>query len=182
MLSDGQSASNEPSIYALDGPGPEQISPPLPTGRSQVPSAVHTRDPSVTRGRTQQPSTQTYGPGVTASSRAGSVQPQAIGSDGSARGGPAIDTTGLQRRTSNNYGHHRQTSVIHGLQHSRSPSFNSPASASPLSPESLLNAPAYNRYPGSSRRGQSSNASVEKQFSIYEPRVAISRTWSRTLD
>ena len=52
---------------------------------------------------------------------------------------PGLETT-LERRTSNNYGHHRQTSVIHGVQHSRNTSFTSPATSSPLSPESLASA------------------------------------------
>ena len=167
MLPDAQSSSNESSFYALDGPGPEQISPPLPT----PPVALHTRDPSVTRGRAQQSSTHTYGPNPAPSSRAGSVQPQPGGNDAgvSGRGGPQVDTTGLQRRTSNNYGHHRQTSVIHGLQHSRNPSFNSPASASPLSPESLLNASNYQRHPNGTRRGQTSNASAENTSAYTSP-------------
>lgn len=43
---------------------------------------------------------------------------------------------GLERRPSNSYGHHRQTSIVHGMQHSRNPSMaGSAASASPLSPE-----------------------------------------------
>jgi hypothetical protein len=43
---------------------------------------------------------------------------------------------GLERRPSNSYGHHRQTSIVHGMQHSRNPSMaGSTASTSPLSPE-----------------------------------------------
>lgn len=43
---------------------------------------------------------------------------------------------GLERRPSNSYGHHRQTSIVHGMQHSRNPSVaGSTASTSPLSPE-----------------------------------------------
>ncbi|KIY01750.1 uncharacterized protein Z520_01888 [Fonsecaea multimorphosa CBS 102226] len=159
MLSDAQSASNEPSVFPLDGPGPEQVSQPLPNGRPQLAPPIHTRDPSVTRGRPQQPATQAYPPSIAASSRSGSVQPQPHGSESSvsSRGGSTIDTA-LQRRTSNSYGHHRQTSVIHGLQHSRSPSFNSPSTASPLTPDSLLSAPSYGRYPNANRRGQYSSA------------------------
>ncbi|KAI9851925.1 MAG: Cell morphogenesis protein PAG1 [Thelocarpon superellum] len=42
---------------------------------------------------------------------------------------------GLDRRPSASYGHHRQTSIVHGFQHSRNASFvNSPAT-SPLSPQ-----------------------------------------------
>ncbi|KIW34335.1 hypothetical protein, variant [Cladophialophora immunda] len=160
MLSDAPSASNEPSIFPLDGPGPEQVSQPLPNnGRPQLAPSIHTRDTSVTRGRPQQTSTQPYPSSVAASSRSGSVQPQPHGSESSvsSRGGSTIDTA-LQRRTSNSYGHHRQTSVIHGLQHSRSPSFNSPSTSSPLTPDSLLSAPSYGRYPNANRRGQHSSA------------------------
>ena len=52
-------------------------------------------------------------------------------------GRPPGSEAELQRKTSNSYGHHRQTSVIHGVQHSRNPSFNSGSTASPLSPETL---------------------------------------------
>jgi hypothetical protein len=156
MLPDAQSSSHEPSIFPLDGPGPEQLSQPLLNGRPQFPTVGHSRDPSVTRGRTQLASAQAYGANYGPSSRAGSVQPQGSGSDlsGGTRGSPAIDTSGLQRRTSNNYGHHRQTSVIHGLQHSRNPSFNSPSSASPLTPDSSLSAPGHGRHINATRRGQ----------------------------
>jgi hypothetical protein len=43
--------------------------------------------------------------------------------------------------TSTSYGHHRQTSIVHGIHHSRTTSFNanSPAS-SPLSPEAIASA------------------------------------------
>lgn len=158
MLSDAQSASSEPSNYPLDGPGPEQISQPLSNPRPKLAPPIHTRDPSVTRGRPQQPiHSQSHGPNYVPSSRSGSVQPHGTEPGLSSRSGSAADI-GLQRRTSNNYGHHRQTSVIHGLQHSRSPSFNSPSTASPLTPESSLSAPSYGRYPNASRRGQYSGA------------------------
>ncbi|KAF2750504.1 cell morphogenesis protein-like protein [Sporormia fimetaria CBS 119925] len=46
---------------------------------------------------------------------------------------PSPDRT-LDRKPSRSYGHHRQTSIVHGIQHSRNTSFvNSPAT-SPLSP------------------------------------------------
>ena len=171
MLPDAQSASDESTKNALDGPGPQQISPPLPIARPYVVAAVHTRDSSVTRGRPQQSSTHAYGSVPPSSSRAGSVQPQSAGHEASVslRAGPAVDTTALQRRTSNNYGHHRQTSVIHGLQHSLNPSFNSPSSASPLTPESLLNTPGYPRYPAGNRRGEASNASGEHTSAYTSP-------------
>ncbi len=52
---------------------------------------------------------------------------------GSTRTGGGFDGT-MDRRPSMAYGHHRQTSIVHGFQHSRNASFvNSPAT-SPLSP------------------------------------------------
>lgn len=45
------------------------------------------------------------------------------------------DGNGLERKPSASYGHHRQTSIVHGLHHSRNTSYvNSPAT-SPLSPQ-----------------------------------------------
>ncbi|EXJ84641.1 hypothetical protein A1O3_05311 [Capronia epimyces CBS 606.96] len=161
-----QSASNDHQNVSLDGPGPEQITPAAvpPNVRPQLGASVHTRETSVTRGRTQQPTTQAYGSNYVPPSRAGSAQPHGTESGLSSKGGPAIDT-GLQRRTSNNYGHHRQTSVIHGLQHSRNPSFNSPATGSPLTPDSLLSAPNYARYPNQpTRRGQFSASEGSSAF------------------
>ncbi|KAI1624511.1 cell morphogenesis N-terminal-domain-containing protein [Exophiala viscosa] len=160
-----QSASSDPQTFPLDGPGPEQISLPLPNGRPPVVASVHTRDASVTRGRPQQSSTQNYGATYVPSSRAGSAQPQPQGTDsgGSSRG-PSVDTTGLQRRTSNNYGHHRQTSVIHGLQHSRNPSFNTPSGATPLTPESSLSGPGHARSQHQTRRGQYAAAEGSSNF------------------
>lgn len=82
---------------------------------------------------------------------------------------PAVDT-GLQRRTSNSYGHHRQTSVIHGLQHSRNPSFNSPSTSSPLTPESLLSTgSSYGRFTGGQRRGPPTTAETSSSSSFNSP-------------
>jgi hypothetical protein len=51
-----------------------------------------------------------------------------------ARGKQSID---LERRPSLSYGHHRQTSIVHGIQHSRDPSLLATAS-SPLSPQKIV--------------------------------------------
>lgn len=113
------------------------------------------RDASVTRGRNLQGVSQ----GIAASSRAPSAHLLSAETDGSpatsllnsaSSVAIAIDT-GLQRRTSNR--HHRQTSVINGLQHSRNTSFNSPLTTSPLSPESLHNASVRNAVNAAARRG-----------------------------
>jgi hypothetical protein len=46
----------------------------------------------------------------------------------------------VERKPSlSSYGHHRKTSIVHGIQHSRGPSYNS-ASASPISPEIIASA------------------------------------------
>ncbi|KAK7538126.1 cell morphogenesis N-terminal-domain-containing protein [Phyllosticta citribraziliensis] len=42
---------------------------------------------------------------------------------------------GAERRPSLSYGHHRNTSIVHGIQHSRNTSFANPQSPSPLSPQ-----------------------------------------------
>ena len=91
--------------------------------------------------------------------RTSSIPPPTLTEPTTARGSTAVEA-GLQRRTSNNYGHHRQTSVIHGLQHSRNTSFNTPStnslntpsSSSPLSSDTV-NITAGAHVPPSSRRG-----------------------------
>ncbi|KAK8250008.1 cell morphogenesis N-terminal-domain-containing protein [Phyllosticta capitalensis] len=42
---------------------------------------------------------------------------------------------GAERRPSQSYGHHRNTSIVHGIQHSRNTSFANAQSPSPLSPQ-----------------------------------------------
>jgi hypothetical protein len=44
---------------------------------------------------------------------------------------------GLERKSSASYGHHRKTSIVHGIQHSRNPSFANSSSTNVLSPEIL---------------------------------------------
>ncbi|SMR58684.1 unnamed protein product [Zymoseptoria tritici ST99CH_1E4] len=43
-----------------------------------------------------------------------------------------------ERKPSVTYGHHRQTSIVHGVQHSRNPSMLSSAQSSPLSPQKIM--------------------------------------------
>ncbi|KAF2755319.1 hypothetical protein EJ05DRAFT_97917 [Pseudovirgaria hyperparasitica] len=55
----------------------------------------------------------------------------------SSKAGPSPDSGGIERKPSISYGHHRNTSIVHGIQHSRNTSFvNSPAT-SPLSPQMI---------------------------------------------
>jgi furry protein family len=44
---------------------------------------------------------------------------------------------GLERKSSASYGHHRKTSIVHGIQHSRNTSFANSSSTSVLSPDIL---------------------------------------------
>ncbi|KAE8379614.1 cell morphogenesis N-terminal-domain-containing protein [Aspergillus bertholletiae] len=105
--------------------------------RSTPSSTVHSRETSAVRGRPADPSTlapsTTLQPQNTRRGHSHSKSPEAT----SGRPGAAYDAT-LERRPSNSYGHHRQTSIVHGIQHSRNPSFAaSSASNSPLSPEMI---------------------------------------------
>ncbi|KAJ6099471.1 hypothetical protein N7467_001006 [Penicillium canescens] len=95
--------------------------------RTAQSTPMHSRESSAVRGRAADPST--LAPTLTRRGISGSKSP-----DVSA--GRPTGYEGLERRPSNSYGHHRQTSIVHGVQHSRNPSMaGSTASTSPLSPE-----------------------------------------------
>lgn len=97
--------------------------------RTAQSTPMHSRESSAVRGRAADPST--LAPTLQARrGHSGSKSPDV------STGRPAGYDVGLERRPSNSYGHHRQTSIVHGMQHSRNPSMaGSNASASPLSPE-----------------------------------------------
>ncbi|KAL4946812.1 hypothetical protein BDV06DRAFT_181599 [Aspergillus oleicola] len=106
--------------------------------RSTPSPTVHSRETSAVRGRaldhsalapaTLQPQSKRRGHSHSKSPETASVRPS-----------PGNDAP-LERRPSNSYGHHRQTSIVHGIQHSRNPSFAaSTTSTSPLSPELIAN-------------------------------------------
>jgi hypothetical protein len=93
------------------------------------------REPSQTRGRaltassrtTKSPRSQT--PAVFAAASSNSSPDRTVG-------------TTLERKPSGSYAHNRNTSIVHGIQHSRNTSFvNSPAT-SPLSPQAIAAAGA----------------------------------------
>lgn len=90
---------------------------------------MHSRESSTVRGRAADLST--LAPTLqTRRGHSGSKSPDV------SAGRPAGYDVGLERRPSNSYGHHRQTSIVHGMQHSRNTSMaGSTTSASPLSPE-----------------------------------------------
>lgn len=104
--------------------------PPFRTGTRS--SGSRSRDASLNRGRTAYTAH-----GLVPGSRTPSTHPAIPEGSTDSTAVPPPDPT-LQRRISNK--HNRQTSVIHGVHHSRNTSFNSPLASSPLSPESLYNA------------------------------------------
>lgn len=114
-----------------NGPSPLER---VPVRNPQSSSTVHSRETSAARGR----------PGDTSVSGLSTLQSQQrhrgqsqskSPEPSSARPGPGYEPN-IERRPSNSYGHHRQTSIVHGIQHSRNPSFAaSSTTANPLSPE-----------------------------------------------
>ena len=87
------------------------------------------------------PATTTAGPEMNAvNSPVSNVQPPHTVSASSPRPQPVASRPvafegGIERRPSVSYGHHRQTSIVHGIQHSRNASFAASPAISPLSPE-----------------------------------------------
>ncbi|KAJ5268761.1 hypothetical protein N7505_004519 [Penicillium chrysogenum] len=96
--------------------------------RTAQSTPLHSRESSTVRGRPVDPST--LAPIQPRRGHSGSKSPDVSGAR------PPGYEVGLERRPSNSYGHHRQTSIVHGIQHSRNTSMaGSTASTSPLSPE-----------------------------------------------
>ncbi|PCG98417.1 Armadillo-like helical [Penicillium occitanis (nom. inval.)] len=99
-------------------------------------ASLHSRDSSVSgpRGRPL----DTSGRGLT------TLQPQSRSRGQSHSKSPESNVGRpdgvIERKPSlSSYGHHRKTSIVHGIQHSRSPSY-TPTSAGPLSPEIIASA------------------------------------------
>ncbi|KAF4542262.1 Cell morphogenesis protein [Lasiodiplodia theobromae] len=109
---------------------------PAPSSAPSAPS----REPSVTRGRAP-----------TVSSQRGRSSRSQTPVVAISRERPSPDAgveRKLERKPSQSYGHHRNTSIVHGIQHSRNTSFvNSPAT-SPLSPQIIAAAGGSNGLDG----------------------------------
>jgi hypothetical protein len=112
----------------------------LPTRnlQSSTTNTTHSRDVSTARGRVDSPAALGIANFQNQQARRGqshSKSPESVaGSSGLGYEG------GLERRPSNSYGHHRQTSIVHGVQHSRNPSFatsSTTATANQLTPDGL---------------------------------------------
>ncbi|RAK78539.1 putative cell morphogenesis protein (PAG1) [Aspergillus fijiensis CBS 313.89] len=118
--------SNPVSHHIFSAP-PERL-----VTRSTPTSTVHSRETSTVRGLDSASlSSSSLQPQNNRRGASHSKSPEPI----AGRPGFGYDG-GLERRPSNSYGHHRQTSIVHGIQHSRNPSFAaSTASSSPLSSE-----------------------------------------------
>ncbi|KAJ5559130.1 hypothetical protein N7535_009006 [Penicillium sp. DV-2018c] len=96
--------------------------------RTAQSTPLHSRESSAVRGRAVDPSS--LAPIQPRRGHSGSKSPDVPNVR------PPGYEVGLERRPSNSYGHHRQTSIVHGVQHSRNTSMaGSASSASPLSPE-----------------------------------------------
>lgn len=93
-------------------------------------SAPHSREASTVRGRPADAPVLASSSLQAHPSRRGNSHSKSP--EASVRPAPGYDG-GLERRPSNSYGHHRQTSIVHGIQHSRNPSY--ATSSNPLSPE-----------------------------------------------
>lgn len=89
---------------------------------SMVPMQSH--DAAATRGRA-----------LTASSRASS--PRARTPTTAAVNADSSPDSALERKPSLSYGHHRNTSIVHGIQHSRTTSYVNSPTTSPLSPQTI---------------------------------------------
>lgn len=125
-------ASSASSHHALTSPS-ERLG-----GRTGQSSAVQSRETSAARGRMADAPLSAFASSTLQPQQSRRGQSHSKSPDTTAiRAGPGPVDTGVERRPSNSsYGHHRQTSIVHGFQHSRNPSGNSPSpSASPLSPE-----------------------------------------------
>ena len=103
---------------------------PLVVGAAAAPLS-HSREPSIQRGRGLEASISTNGFQPQQPIRASSPHSQTTAA-GAFRPGRGLDG-GLERRPSASYGHHRQTSIVHGVQHSRNASFVNSPETSPLS-------------------------------------------------
>ncbi|PYH83111.1 hypothetical protein BO82DRAFT_46075 [Aspergillus uvarum CBS 121591] len=121
--------SNHVSHHIFSAP-PERL-----VTRSTPSSTVHSRETSTVRGLDSASlSSSSLQPQNNRRGASHSKSPEPI----AGRPGFGYDG-GLERRPSNSYGHHRQTSIVHGIQHSRNPSFAaSTASSSPLSSELIV--------------------------------------------
>ena len=121
QIPDGRVHAASPHTDLSTSPPPEPLL--VAPATAPFPPAA-SRDPSVTRGRAHSATSPRNGSprGVTPA-----AQPK------------AKQSLDVERKPSVSYGHHRNTSIVHGVQHSRNTSnLTSSTSASPLSPHKII--------------------------------------------
>ncbi|KAK5136574.1 hypothetical protein LTR08_002588 [Meristemomyces frigidus] len=115
---DGRASETESFADLSTSPPPE----PLLVAPPTVPFPA-SRDPSLTRGRALS-----------------ATSPRNASPRGTTPAAPLRPKQSLEvERKPSLYGHHRQTSIVHGVQHSRNPSLLASTNTSPLSPHKILN-------------------------------------------
>jgi hypothetical protein len=124
LSSDGRGHPS-PSINTPDLTGTSPPPEPLLIAPNTAPfPPPASRDPSLTRGRAAS----------AASTR--NASPRGVASSSQTRPKQSLD---VERKPSVSYGHHRNTSIVHGVQHSRNTSnLSNSTSVSPLSPQKIL--------------------------------------------
>ncbi|KAK5165119.1 Cell morphogenesis protein PAG1 [Saxophila tyrrhenica] len=104
--------------YTSSSPSPERS-----TGAPSTSYHPASREPSSTRGR------------ALSAASPHNASPRTITPAPQVRANQSIE---LERKPSASYGHHRQTSIVHGVQHSRNPSLLSTTNVTPLSPQKAM--------------------------------------------
>lgn len=154
----GQHAPNQQSesSSAMDSPSGHEVSSSLEpglAGASAAPS-LHLQDPSVARGRGPEPFSNAAVNDFQPQQTIHAASPHSQASAAAAfRPGRGI-VGGLERKPSVSYGHHRQTSMVNGVQHSRNASFVNSPETSPLSTHMITSATNMSTNGHSSHLGQ----------------------------
>lgn len=109
-------------------PQPNNATSPIPATTSGPHS---TREPSITRGR------------ALSATAARNASPRAVTPVApSTRSHHHKQSVDIERKPAVSYSHHRQASIVNGVQHSRNPSLMASANSSPLSPTKIMSASA----------------------------------------
>ncbi len=163
----GQHVQNQlsESSSTMDSPSYHEVSSSLEPGLVGIPAAplLHLQDPSVARGRGVEPSLNTGVNEIQPQNNIHAASPHPQPPSAAAfRPGRGIDG-GLERKPSASYGHHRQTSIVHGIQHSRNASFVNSPETSPLSTHMVTSASnmSTNGYPSNPGQKEISDLPTE---------------------
>lgn len=107
-------------------------------------AGLHSREPSATMARGRLAESATLGPPTLqphSKTRGQSHSKSPEAAIGRPSGRPSHEASVERKPSISSYGHHRKTSIVHGIQHSRNPSYAaSSTSASSLSPEMIATA------------------------------------------